>query len=322
MSIRMAILVALLAQAGLLFTPVLASADLPAQAGIRDRHWVRHTTPPPQQTAPKQKPAPALPAQAGPTSAQSPAVVPLGRRQEGLCMNFGYEPIHGSYDLAQDTVWLKQLSVAGITCVRLGFYGQNASVTKPLALLAKNLGFYVQIGNDGDPRGSGYSSGVISFAQWAQSNGIDQISIGNEADNGGANQATLAALSCQVRAVYSGVISYDTYKGLYDPITSWAGNMACLDKLGLNIYADYANTTAEAQQYLAGHWYISETNLDCDAGLCADDSTWASGLSRILGIERAYPVKINVFAFTAGGDGVASHWGVLGHPAVMHTLGL
>jgi hypothetical protein len=151
-------------------------------------------------------------------------------------MNIGYEPTNGSYDIPQETTWLNQLKAANITCVRLAFYGQNPSVTKPLALLAKSFGMYVEIGNDGNPQDPSYAQGVIAEAQWAQQNHIDQVTIGNEADMGGANQSLFASLSCQVRQVYSGVISYDTYKGSYDPITSWAANMGCLDKLGLNIY--------------------------------------------------------------------------------------
>jgi hypothetical protein len=218
---------------------------------------------------------------------------------------------------------LTQLKSANINCVRLAFYGQNASVTKPLALLAKSLGFYVEIGNDGDPTQPSYAQGVITEAQWAQANGIDQVTIGNEADAGGKNQATFAALSCQVRQVYSGVISYDTYKGSYDPITSWAANMGCLDMLGLNIYADYTNTMSEARHVLGAKFYVAETNLDCDYNnQCGVDSGWSSGLAHILQLEKPYGVKINIFALTAGGDGVNTHWGMLGHAAVLKVLGL
>ena len=209
--------------------------------------------------------------------------------------------------------------------MRLAFNGQNSQQTEALALQAKTLGFYTEIGNDGQPNLGNYATGVVAEAKWAEANHIDQMSIGNEADSAGANQPILANISCQAKAVAPNVvISYDTYKGSYDPITSWAANMGCLDKLGLNLYADYANTMAEANNILgASHFYVSETNLDCGYNnSCGSEVSWAAGLQKVLNIEQPYGVKINVFAYRCAGSACPAYWTIIGHLPVMAVLGL
>ncbi len=240
-------------------------------------------------------------------------------------INYGYQPlVNGQYDMNQVSADLARLKKAGYQCLRLAFYGTNAGVTKALALDAKNAGFYVEIGNDGNPNSSGYASGVIAEAGWAQSNGIDQLSIGNEASKDAQTQSALATLSCQVRSVFHGTISYDTYLDpKFDEIKAWAQNRGCLDRLGLNLYADYANTLNEAQSLLGSSgYYVSETDVDCDANLCSNDSSWASGLQSVLNIETPYHVPIFIFSYNAGGDSVDSHWGIAGHKAVESVIGL
>lgn len=238
-------------------------------------------------------------------------------------MNIGYEPLTSGYDLSTEQQNLFTLKAGGITCVRIAFYGTNSAITKPLAVLAKTMGFFVSIGNDGDPLSNGYVNGVIAEAQWAQANHIDQVSIGNEAAKNSQTQQSLSSLSCQVRKVFGGIISYDTYLDpSYDEIKAWAQNPGCLSQLGLNIYANYANTAAEAEKLLPGKWYISELDLDCDTGACGSDSNWARGLSTVLTTLQTYKVHRNMFAYVAGGDGVDPHWGMLGHPTVLHVIGL
>jgi hypothetical protein len=293
----------------IVFLVILGS---PILAAAQSREFIRHRHQPPVQAPPS-----------------APTPVPsngTGMTTGGWCINYGYQPlVNGQYDMAQVHSDLSYLKAHNYNCLRLAFYGQNSDVSKSLALAAKANGFYVIIGNDGDPMQAGYNTGVIAEATWAQQNGIDQISIGNEASKDLATQQKLAADSCAVRAVYSGIISYDTYKAPqgFDDIKAWAQNRGCLDLLGINLYSDYANTAAELQNLLSAHWYVSETNVDCDYNnQCGDDSSWASGLQKILGILTPYGVPINIFSFNAGGDGVASHWGIIGHPAVMNVVGL
>jgi hypothetical protein len=243
-------------------------------------------------------------------------------------INYGYQSlVNGQYDMNQVNSDLAYLKAHGYNCLRLAFFfRQNSGLSKSLAKKAHVLGFYVLIGNDGDPRASGYNQGVIAEATWAQANGIEQVSIGNEASKDSDTQRALSELSCAVRQVYSGVISYDTYladPGQFDDIKAWAANKGCLDKLGLNIYANYANTAQEANSLLGSNdWYVSETDLDCDAGLCNNDTSWANGLSSVFGILRPYGVPLFVFSFDAGGDAVNPHWGIQGHSAVMQAIGL
>lgn len=277
------------------------------------------------QPTPVTPPPISQPISTNPPAASSMSQLTASTHAGGWCIGYGYQSLkNGSYDMTQVDNDLAYLKSHGITCVRLAFYGQNADITKPVALAAKAKGFYVEIGNDGDPSGIDYAAGVIAEATWAQANHIDQVSIGNEASKDAHTQQALAALSCNVRKVYSGVISYDTYLATsgFDDIQAWAQNRGCLDKLGLNIYSAYASTLSEANSLLPGHWYISETNLDCDTGICAIDSQWASGLSTILNIERTYNVPLYVFAYSAGGDGVNPWWGIMGHPQVQAVLGL
>lgn len=257
-------------------------------------------------------PQPPAPTNPPPTLSPSPS--------SNICINYGYG---GSQD--NPSADLANLKSHGINCVRLAFNGQNSSQTEALALQAKNLGFYVEIGNDGDPTASSYSSGVVAEATWAQSNHIDQMSIGNETTKNVQTQQALSILSCQVRNVYAGIISYDTYldPNGFDDIKAWAGNIGCLDKLGLNTYANYQNTYQEANTLLGvGHWYISEFNLDCDTGACNSDSSWASGLQSVWNIAMVWNVKTNFFAYRCNGSACPTHWTIIGHPQVQAVLGL
>lgn len=241
------------------------------------------------------------------------------------CINYGYQPLVGGlYAMPQVMTDLAYLKAHNYTCVRLAFYGTNSANTKTLATASKGFNFYVAIGNDGDPSGAGYAAGVLAEAAWAQANHIDQMSVGNEDAKTSATQALLANLSCAVKKVFAGTVSYDTYLDpAHDDIKAWAANRGCLDKLGLNIYASYSSTMAEAQSLLGSNgFYVSETDLDCDTGVCGDDQYWATNLSSVLKTEAAYHVPVFIFSYNAGGDGVATHWAIMGHPAVQAAIGL
>ncbi len=238
-----------------------------------------------------------------------------------ICINYGYG---GSQD--NPATDLANLKSHGITCVRLAFNGQNSPQTEKLALQAKNLGFFVEIGNDGDPLGANYASGVVAEAKWAEANHIDQMSIGNETKKNSQTQAALAVLSCDAKKVAPNVtISYDTFlePNGFDDIKAWADNKGCLDKLGLNTYANYQNTYQEAQNLLgAGHWYISEFNVDCDYGQCDTDAAWAQNLQKVWNTAKTWNVKTNFFAYRCDSGACNPHWGIMGHPEVMAVLGL
>lgn len=292
---------------------------LPTAAFAYTHHCYRHCTP-------VSVPTPPPPVTPLPTNPP-----PIGTQLVLNCINYGYQPlVNGQYDMNQVGIDLAYLKAHGYNCLRLAFYGTNSALSEKLALVAKNAGFYVSIGNDGFPTSPGYADGVIAEATWAEANHIEQVSIGNEARKDKATQSALSSLSCSVRAVYGGIISYDSYladqdqqkAGAIDDIKAWAANRGCLDRLGLNIYASYSSTLAEAQTYLPGHFYVSETNLDCDAGRCNVDATWATGLSSILSEETSYRIPIFIFSFNAGGDGVNTHWAIMGHPAVQAAIGL
>jgi hypothetical protein len=257
----------------------------------------------------------------GPPHAPTPPPVsppPSGGGVSGTnCINAGYSE-NGQVNFAL-------LKSYGFTCVRLAFEGQNNPASESLALAAKSAGFYVVLGNDGDPSSAGYNSGVVAEAQWAQSHGIDEVAIGNEDAKNAATQGELASLSCQVRDVYQGVISYSTYladPGGFDDIKAWAANPGCLTRLGLNVYASWASTFAEAQQYLPGKWYASEIGPDCTNTVnCTNDAVRAAYIKQnILPALAGYSVQAFWFAFDSGGDGVQTYWAMQNEPLTLAEI--
>lgn len=97
---------------------------------------------------------------------------------------------------------------------------------------------------------SAYVDAVSTQAAWAQANGIDQFSIGNELllyVDGSLTYITLAAklrtLATTIQAIFTnGDVVYDEVQG-NGLITEWHDNgIGDLDKIGFNIYGDAGNT--------------------------------------------------------------------------------
>lgn len=280
----------------------------------------QHASNPPIVTSPVSNPPVTSQPSSGGGSSSSSGTVGCTK-----AINYGYQPlVNGQYDMVLVNSDLSYLKSRGYNCLRLAFYGQNSDVTKRLALIAKSDAFYVIVGNDGDPNSGNYSVGVIAFAQWAQANGIQQVSIGNEASKDSATQAVLASLSCQVRGVFGGIISYDTYLDpAHDEIKAWAANRGCLTKLGLNIYSNYANTASEANSLLGPDgWYASEIGVDMDYYSNISDTQHASMLQTIVNTISAYNVPKFWFSWNAGGDNVALHWALNSQPLTAKIIGL
>ena len=240
----------------------------------------------------------------------------------GGAINFGYGPLtNGSYNLTVEQQQLQTLKNAGITCVRNAGYGQNPTWAYPLYLLEKSMGFYVDVTVDGNPTSSGYAQSVLTFAKWAQANKIDQFGIGNEASKNTQTVKAISSLSCQVKQVYSGDISYSTYLDTsFDEIKAYAQNKGCLTELDLNISASFASTAKEAQQYLPNAWGISELGVDMDAYPNISDATRASMTQTIVAALAPYNVAKYWFSYDAGGDGVANHWAM--GPLTLKAAGL
>lgn len=302
----------------LLFAVALLVIGVPLTA-LAFKHDNRYSNPPSYHTVGNQpfppQPTPAVGVQGG--------TPPTGASYQN-CTNYGYQPlVNGKYDLVAAQADLTKLKAAGITCVRDAFYGPNPTWAYPLYQLEVSDGFYVLVGADSDPTASNYASGVVAFAMWAQANGIKSFAVGNEDAKNASTVQTIDNLSCKVAAVFHGQISYDTYlDSSFDEIKAYAQNKGCLTALGLNVYADYGPTFSEAQQYWGTNWYLSEFNVDMDYYSTISDSTHASMLQSILSTLAPYNVQKYYFAYDAGGDGVALHWGLQNSPLTAKVLGL
>lgn len=266
-----------------------------------------------------------------------------------FCSNFGHEPT--PYNWTNISNELTNAKASGISCLRLAYMGTNSSVTEGLATYIQtwakqnNYHFSIIIGNDGTPNLTSYAQGVVAEAKWAQANGdIAGVSVGNEDSKTQQTQSILSTITCQVKAVYSGSISYETYENTsgFDDIVAWQKNMGCLDKLGLNEYGGYQYNLATAQKAIAdlgaSHVYISETN--CDMGTNSHGqpnvpSCYNSDASHAAEVQSdaVQLLKLNIpiyfFAWSSGGDGTAFNWGLfngstdaLQQPLTAQVLGI
>lgn len=262
--------------------------------------------------------------------------VPVPVTTSSLCFNIGHDEPSSAVFAAQ----LSILSAHNVSCVRIAYTGINNPKSEAYALTAKQRGFRVIIGNDswfGSNQGTmstdtfaAYDAGVIAEAKWAQTNKIDQLSLGNEQEyNLQISQANwtahLRALAYQVRQVYSGKVSYETSG---DFINAWVGQpLGDIDLLGFNLYCgvgcneNYLKTAINA--FGATHVYVSETNADMDTSSYNSDSVHAIEVAGdVLKMQKDFPaIPIYYFAFGANGNGgVDGHWGLYSGTSVQQPL--
>ncbi|MDE2100932.1 MAG: hypothetical protein KGL39_27040 [Patescibacteria group bacterium] len=272
-----------------------------------------------------------------PAPAPAPAPVPLG--SQNLCMNYGHQAT--SYNMTQVSQDLSILSQAKINCLRLSYMGWNNLQSEALALYAKSKGFRVILGGDWGTltpsQLSSYQSQVLTEAQWAQTNHIDQLSLGNEQEYrlSGLTKdqwvSFLQSLASQVKQVYSGQVSYETSG---DFASYWATkSLGSIDLLGLNVYCGYdcnANdVNINIQAHGINHVYISETNADMSTGNYNNDSTHASEVSgdTVKLLNLGVPLYFFTFSTCNNADGVPSYWGLfqcnnLAQPLTAALLGI
>lgn len=171
------------------------------------------------------------------------------------------DPNDAPYAKVQNTADLAYLRPL-MDRVRVGItYGQDINDLnnlKQLALDAKALGFYVQLGitagmeaNASAYYSKGYYTDVVNLAKWCATNHIDEFTIGNEEDWHALNEKVLKpktpkqirddvrAIVSKVRAVYSGQIVYCTAQGTLD---DWIKEgIGGLDRIYFNVYDTRAN---------------------------------------------------------------------------------
>jgi hypothetical protein len=176
-----------------------------------------------------------------------------------------------------------------------------------------------------------YRAQAIAHAKWAQANGIAQFSVGNEqaARLSGISFSEWAnevvALAADLRAVYSGKVSYEA-SGYF--VDNWATvDLGSLDLLGLNIYGGYAfNAHALAENIAAhgaSHVYVSEINCDiAHVPLCQTDAGLATAMNDdLLRLVREFPqTAFYIYTWRAVGPDYAV--GVVNYPKTLAALGI
>lgn len=260
-----------------------------------------------------------------------------------LCYNYGHQPLkNGQYDMVQVASDISYMKSHGVTCLRLAYLGLNSSLENNLGLYLKNQGFSIQIGSDGWFNNNNgvmtkalfptYDAGIIAQAKFAQTNGIQEIGIGNEQEyrlSGITINEWIAhvkALSYQVRQVYNGKIIYATSG---DFTSNWIsqGALGYLDALGLNLYcgsgcnSNYLSMAINA--FGKTHVEITETNCDIPyQPSCKTDSGLASEVKIDALKLLNFGVPTYFFAYRSGGAGTPTYWQVLNYPQTMKALGL
>lgn len=277
-----------------------------------------------------------------PYTPPAPVPAPTPAPVSGMCINYGHDVT--TYDLtangqvAQD---LAKLKAAGITCLRLAYTSWTSPQTQALALFSESKGFSVIMGGNWWLNGptltasevGSYESQVLAGAQWAQTNGIHQYSIGNEQESylSGISvkqwASDLQTICLAVRRVYSGKISYEMNSQYLSQYIS-AGGVPCLTYFGLNLYGGYQYNLATAQQAMAAfgtsHVYISETNCDVSnpSTGCADDATHAAEVKNDAVKLLSLGIPEYFFTFRGGADDVATNWGIITEPLTAAAIGI
>jgi hypothetical protein len=268
-----------------------------------------------------------LAACAGPAHAAPP---------RGLCFNYGHDgyvhDLSPGGRVAQD---YQRLMAGGVRCLRIVYNGFNDVQAEALARFAKARSFYVISGGEWGMLDSAqlpqYRAQAMQQAKWAQSNGIDQFSVGNEQEarlsgisfSRWANE--MVALAADVRAYFPGTVSYEAGGNYAD---DWAKvNIGSLDLLGLNSYGGYARNALSLTENMAAHGeshvYLSETNCDIKGNpLCKTDAGLASELKDdLLRLIREHPqTAFYVYTWRAvGEDAVTS---MVNYPQALAVLGI
>lgn len=275
---------------------------------------------------------------AGPGPLPPGPQLPVGGK---LCMNYGHATT-GKTDMAQATIDFNRLSNVGIKCLRLAYKGLTNTDSQAVALLAKSKGMSVIMGGDSEEiyrsDFAKYDREMIAGAKWAQTNGIPQISIGNEQEYelGDISQDEwvehLKSLAAQVHTVYSGKVSYETSS---DFLPLWKRHgLGSIDLLGLNNYCGFGcngNRVADAvRSFGYSHVYVSETNADMATGLYNSDLAHAARVtSDLMALLKIYPVPMYYFTYSTSNSGgmVSNIWGLyngntLKQPLTAAVLGI
>lgn len=251
-------------------------------------------------------------------------------------MNYGHDT--QTYDLSKGGQVDQDIAVfkaCGIRWVRLAYNGFNNPQSEALALHFLANGINPILGGDWGTLNSSqlvtYDQEVLEEAQWAQANGIPELGVGNEEElrlNGitiAQWAQNLVTLSNQVRAVYSGHVSYSLdadYLSQYEAAVPKGTPLI----LGLNSYDDPQGLQAQIQSAIAtwGASNVEVTEWNCDipnVPQCQTDSGLANYVAQDLSFLKTMGVPYYFFTYRAGATAPA-YWGVVSDPLTLKTIGI
>jgi len=254
----------------------------------------------------------------------------------GLCFNYGHDGyVHDLSPGGQVAQDFQRLMDGGVRCLRIVYNGFNDVQAEALARFAKVRGFYVISGGEWGMLDRGqlpqYRAQAMQQAKWAQANGIDQFSIGNEQEarlsgisfSRWANE--MVALAADVRAYFSRTVSYEADSNFADDWTK--ADLGSLDLLGLNSYGGYPRNALSLRENMAAHGeshvYMSETNCDIKGNpLCKTDAGLASELKDdLLRLIGEHPqTAFYVYTWRAVGEDAALS--MADYPRALAVLGI
>ncbi len=252
----------------------------------------------------------------------------------GLCFNYGHDGyVHDLSPGGQVEQDLRRLMNGGVRCLRIVYNGFNDVQAEALARFAKVRGFYVISGGEWEQLDAGqlpqYRAQVMQQAKWAQANGIDQLSVGNEQEerltgisfSRWANE--IVAMAADLRAFFYGVVSYES-SGYF--VDDWPKvNIGSLDLLGLNLYNGYAFNAHGLQENIdahgVGHVYMSETNCDL-MHVCHTDEELATEMKGdLLRLISEFP-QTGFYLYTWRQAGAAAAFSMVNYPKTLALLGI
>ena len=262
-----------------------------------------------------------------------------------MCFDYGHQELTNSnYDVSQVDTDLGVLKASGVNCLRLAYYGygnpgvnytDGSFLPEKLATIiqnwenANNWHFRIILGGDYGTMSpsdfASYDASVLETTKWAQTHGIEQLSLGNEQESRLSGMtlndwiAHLHTLSDKVHAVYSGKVSYEfdsNYTSQYA-----AGGLGSLDLYGINLYCCFLTNTQQAvSAFGSNHVYISEFNNDRGV-YTTSESTWAAALKDELAAVQSFHIPVYYFAYRDGGDGTtADRWALETSTGQRHLL--
>lgn len=221
--------------------------------------------------------------------------------------------------------------------VRVAFtYGKDQndlSNLKQLAIDAKKQGFFVQFGitAGAEPDVNSYynqwlNTDVVNLAAWAQTNKIDEFSIGNEEDhNAQFNGAFTAKTPTQVRndvktlvgrvkTVYSGQVVYATSELVLD---DWIREgRGPLDRIYFNVYDTQVNFRSIIGKIVSNfgvdHGGLAEWAAFHQYGsMGMTPDQYRAEISQRTAIVKASGLPAYFFTLRMNGDGGPDDWGLV-----------